>query len=91
LRGITCSQYFSLLLCCCCCHFIRMCMFLFLPQELQPMISSLLHGTLAAQLAAQKAAAEQQRQQRLAAAAAAAAAAADGDVDWGSGGEEAMM
>ncbi|WIA23852.1 hypothetical protein OEZ85_013510 [Tetradesmus obliquus] len=58
-------------------------------QELQPLVSSLLHGTLAAQLEAQKAAAEQQRQQRLAAAA--AAAAADGDVDWGSGGEEAMM
>lgn len=50
--------------------------------ELQPLVSCLLRGTLAAHMAAQKAAKEQQRQ---------AAAAALDEPDWGSAGEEAMM
>jgi hypothetical protein len=61
-------------------------------QELQGHVSALLHGQLAAQLAAEKAAAtaaarsqQQQHQQRL------LEAAGGAEGDWGSGAEEAMM
>ena len=57
-------------------------------QELQSLVSALLHGTLQQRMTAEKAALQQQRQQAAAAVAAAAAAAAD---EWEGAGDDAMM